>query len=277
MQDFRGKVAVITGAASGIGRGMAETFVSVGMRVLLSDIEEKALAATAAELRNAGADVHPVVTDVSDPSAVEALAEAAIARYRAVHVLCNNAGVHTPTIPIWSTTLDDWTWLLRVNVMGAVHGIRTFLPIMIDQGDEAHVVNTSSISGLTTGSSIYSTTKSAIVSLSEALYVHLVEGGLKPRVSVLCPGMVNTNIFNSERNRPNSLAHASPIPEYWSTEAAREVFKLGLSPRRVGEQVLQAIRDQRFYVLTHPDHTAEVEQRGQRISRGENPVRAVRQ
>src|SRR5262249_49453614 len=151
MKDVNGKVAVVTGAASGIGRGMCEAFVQAGMRVVLADVEQKALERTTQTLRAGGADVHAVVTDVSKPAQVEALAAETLRRYGAVHVVCNNAGVAAETMPSWSGTLDDWNWVLGVNLMGVIYGVRTFLPILINQGAGGHIVNTASLAGLVTG------------------------------------------------------------------------------------------------------------------------------
>ncbi|MEV4061609.1 SDR family NAD(P)-dependent oxidoreductase [Nonomuraea dietziae] len=272
MHDLENKVAVITGAASGIGRGMAETFADAGMRVVLSDVEEAALHSTTADLRESGADVHAVVTDVSKAEDVTSLAESTLKKYGAVHVLCNNAGVHTGSRPSWESTLDDWHWILEVNLMGVVHGIRAFLQTMIEQDEDAHIVNTASMAGLITGGSLYGATKSAVVSLSETVHLELVGGGLKPRISVLCPGLVDTNIFHSQRNRPARFPDAGPTPAGWSVDAARQAFKLGLSPRTVGERVLQAIREERFYVLTHPEWTEHVEHRMTQILNGDDPT-----
>ena len=272
MKDLKNKVAVITGAASGIGRGMAETFADAGMRVVLSDVERVPLESTTDNLRASGADVHAVVADVSKAEDVSALAQSALQKFGAVHVLCNNAGVAVVCRPSWTGTLDDWAWILGVNLMGVVHGIRTFLPIMIQQGEDAHIVNTSSMAGLTTGNSLYGASKSAVVSLSETVYLELVGGGFKPRVSVLCPGVVDTDIFHSERNRPAELPNTAWHPTEAVLAAAREGFKRGLSPRVVGEHTLQAIRDERFYVLTHPEWTKHVEHRAKQIVNGENPT-----
>ncbi|MGP3961593.1 SDR family NAD(P)-dependent oxidoreductase [Nonomuraea sp. 3N208] len=272
MKDAENKVAVITGAASGIGRGMAEAFAAVGMRVVLSDVEEVALHATTAELRDAGADVQAVPADVSQAQDVASLAESALRTFGAVHVLCNNAGVHTGSKPSWESTLDDWAWILGVNLMGVVHGIRTFLPVMIEQGEDAHIVNTASIAGLLTGGSLYGVTKSAVIAYSETVHLELIGGGFKPRISVLCPGVVNTNIFNSHRNRPARFADAGPFPTGWSVDAARQGFTLGVRPRTIGEEVLQAIREERFYVLTHPEYAGHIEHRMTQILHGENPT-----
>lgn len=276
MRDVNNKVAVITGAASGIGRGMAQAFAASGMRVVLSDVEQPALALTTESLRATGADVHAVVADVSKAQDIRALANVTLQKYGAVHVLCNNAGVAAGGRPTWSSTFDDWSWILGVNLMGVVHGVSTFLPIMIEQAEEAHIVNTASMAGLMMGNSLYDATKSAVVSWSEGVYLQLVQGGFKPRISVLCPGYVDTNIATSRRNRPTELAEAGSWPETPENEAwFRRYLGLiaqGLDPRAVGEQVLQAIRDDRFYILTHPHWLGVVEKRIQRILNGENPT-----
>jgi NAD(P)-dependent dehydrogenase (short-subunit alcohol dehydrogenase family) len=273
MKDFAGKVAVVTGAASGIGRGMAETFIAAGMKVVLSDIEAPALDETTHALRQSGGDVHPVLTDVTKPEQVEALAQETIKQYGAVHVLCNNAGIFIRPGNSWTSSLDDWRWIMDVNVMSVVHGIRSFLPIMIEQNTEAHIVNTASIGGMLAGShTLYGTTKYAVVGLSENLYLELERGGLKPKVSVLCPNVVNTNILSSRRNQPGARQNV-PTGEAARQlrEQAAQVLKGGLDPRAVGELVLDAIREERFYIFTHPQLNAILAQRFQHIVNGENP------
>jgi NAD(P)-dependent dehydrogenase (short-subunit alcohol dehydrogenase family) len=278
MKDIKDKVAVVTGAASGIGRGMAEVFAEAGMKVVLSDIEQPALEQTCSALRASGADVHAVVTDVSRPEQVEQLAEQTLRTYGAVHVLCNNAGVGgAGGGPSWTSSLKDWQWILGVNLMGVVHGIRTFLPIMIKQDIEAHIVNTASVAGLMPSmSTLYCTTKFAVVGLSESVNLELTRGNLKPKISVLCPGWVDTNILDSQRNRPAELSNDAPAPVTAVGQVVRawmgEQVKQGLSPRAVGEQVLAAIRDERFYILTHPSMIPAIEQRMQDIVRGNNPA-----
>jgi len=278
MKDFKDKVAVVTGAASGIGRGMAEVFAGAGMKVVLSDIERPALEKTSRWLLATGADVHAVVTDVSRPEQVDELAEQTLRKYGAVHVLCNNAGVGNPGgSRSWMSTLKDWNWIVGVNLMGVVHGIRSFLPIMINQGTEAHIVNTASLAGLIPGMmTLYCTTKFAVVGLSESVNLELKRDNLKPRISVLCPGFVDTNILDSQRNRPAERTNDTPAPVSPAAHAVREwlgeQLKQGLSPRAVGEQVLAAIRDERFYILTHPAETPAIEQRMRDIVRGDNPT-----
>jgi NAD(P)-dependent dehydrogenase (short-subunit alcohol dehydrogenase family) len=276
MKDVDGKVAVVTGAASGIGRGMCEAFVQAGMRVVLADVEQKALELTTQTLRAGGADVHAVVTDVSKPEQVEALADETLRRYGAVHVVCNNAGVATETMPSWSGTLDDWNWVLGVNLMGVIYGVRTFLPILINQGAGGHIVNTASLAGLVTGgSTAYAVSKFGVVALSEGVYLELKQGGYLPSISVLCPGPVDTNILDCARNRPPELSDtaapmAGAVLDVFR-EWFREQLKQGLNPRQVGEQVLAAIREDRFYILTHPDWSHFIERRMQSILAGENP------
>jgi NAD(P)-dependent dehydrogenase (short-subunit alcohol dehydrogenase family) len=240
MKDFKNKIAVVTGAASGIGRGMAEAFVAAGMKVVLADIEQGALEQTTHSLLVTGADVHPVLTDVSKPQQVENLAKSALEKYGAVHILCNNAGVSVRASPSWTSTLDDWHWILGVNLMGVVHGIHSFLPLMIKQDTEAHIVNTASMAGLIANTTLYGTTKFAVVGLSESLYLELKRARLKPKVSVLCPGSVDTNIINAHRNRPTEFPDESPA-QGPVADAINEWFleqiKRGLSPRAVGDQV----------------------------------------
>jgi NAD(P)-dependent dehydrogenase (short-subunit alcohol dehydrogenase family) len=277
MKTIEGRVAVVTGAASGIGRGLAETFVAAGMKVVLADVEEAPLAATTKALRDAGGDVHAIRTDVSKPDEVEALARETLRKYGAVHVLCNNAGIGAIDVGgSWNRTLDDWRWILDVNLMGVIHGVHAFLPRMLEQGDEAHIVNTASLAGLVASGTLYGTTKFAVVGFSENLYLELVRGGHKPRVSVLCPGFVVTNILDPYRNKPAELANVTPRGTDPQTERllalAREQMKRGLSPRVVGEQVLAAIREERLWVLTHPEHTPLIERRLNEILSGRNPT-----
>jgi NAD(P)-dependent dehydrogenase (short-subunit alcohol dehydrogenase family) len=280
MKHFKDKVAVVTGAASGIGRGMAEAFAGAGMKVVLGDIEAPALERTTRSLREAGADVHAVVMDVSKHDQVDELAKQTLRKYGAVHVVCNNAGVFVGYGESWKVSLDAWNWIMGVNLMGVVHGLRTFLPIMIEQGDETHMVNTASLAGLIAGGvTLYGTTKFAVVALSENVYVELKRGGLKPTISVLCPGLVDTKIMDSHRNRPSNFPAAAPPETGPIAEQAREfrrraaeALKNAMSPREVGEKVLAAIREERFYILTHPNFSPAIEQRMTDILRGNPPM-----
>jgi NAD(P)-dependent dehydrogenase (short-subunit alcohol dehydrogenase family) len=277
MRDVRNKVAVVTGAASGIGRGMAQSFAAAGMRVVLSDVEEARLATTCRELQAAGADAHAVVTDVSKPDEVRALAQQTLSRYGAVHVLCNNAGVATTARPSWHASLDDWNWVLGVNLMGVIHGIRSFIPIMIEQQAEAHIVNTASLAGLIYGeNTIYAVSKFGVVGLSECIQLELARAGHNIKLSVLCPAWVNTDINLAGRNRPADLAPVAqtprePLHQVFADWVADQVAN-GLDPRTVGDEVLDAIRNERFYVLTHPEWQPLIEHRMKTVLRTGNPT-----
>ncbi len=204
MRNFQDKVAVVTGAASGIGYALAERFAQEGMRVVLADIEKDALAAAEARLSQHDKRVLAVVTDVSKAESVEALAQKTLDAFGAVHIVCNNAGVGNPAVPIWENTLADWQWVLGVNLWGVVHGIRTFVPILLRQGEPGHVVNTASMAGLTSTArlGIYCASKHAVVAISETLHAELAAINSAVKVSVLCPSFVKTNIADSSRNRP---------------------------------------------------------------------------
>jgi NAD(P)-dependent dehydrogenase (short-subunit alcohol dehydrogenase family) len=276
VKEFKGKVAVVTGAASGIGQGLAERFASEGMKVVLADIEAEALAMAEAEFRKNGAEVLAVRTDVSKLADVEALARKTLDRFGAVHIVCNNAGVAGGGGPLWETTPADWEWVVGVNLWSVVHGVRTFVPIMLKQGVEGHIVNTASVAGLIRGSGIYGVTKHAVVALSESLYLDLANAGAKVNVSVLCPGYVNTNIGQSERNRPAELQNRPgevPVrPEQEQRRAAlAQALATGMPPADVASVVLDAIKEERFYVLPHPQFKAMVSDRLERILNERDP------
>ncbi|MBE0626702.1 MAG: SDR family oxidoreductase [Burkholderiales bacterium] len=256
MKDFLGKVAVITGGASGLGRAMAERFAREGMSIVLADVEPGALARAEAEMKAAGAKVIGVRTDVSKAADVEALAQATLAAYGAVHLLANNAGV-APLGNAWENSVADWEWTLGVNLWGVIHGLRVFTPIMLAQGGEAHIVNTASVSGLISppGSAMYNVTKHAVVTLTETLYHDLALKQARIGCSVLCPAYVPTGIVDSERNRPAPLQN--PAQEKSAEQQAREallrkaVTSGKLSAEDVAQKVFEAVRDERFYILTH--------------------------
>ena len=216
IERLEGRVAVVTGGASGIGRAMGERFARDGMKVVLADVERPVLDVTVAELRAGGLDVTGVVTDVADFASVEALRDATLDAHGAVHLLCNNAGVGAGAEGrMWDHTLNDWRWALDVNVWGVIHGIKAFVPTMLAEGDEGHVVNTSSGNGGIAplpGTPIYALTKSAVVTLSESLYAQLDALSARVGASVLFPGphMLRTGLFSSWRNRPPEMANATP-------------------------------------------------------------------
>jgi len=277
MKDVNGKVAVITGAASGIGRGMAESFADAGIQLVLSDVRRDALEQTTQELRAAGAKVIGVPADVSKAEDVQALAQAALDHYGSVHILCNNAGVGAGAKSTWDATLNDWNWLLGVNLMGVVHGVHFFMPILLRQEAGGHIVNTASLAGLTSGggAALYSTSKFGVVALSEHVYLELKQMSAKVSISVLCPGFVSTDIQAHSERLQAEFSTASERPQGPFAEAFRDWFaeqvKAGLAPRQVGDQVLAAIQADRFYVLTHPEFTSRIERRNQRIVSGKNP------
>jgi NAD(P)-dependent dehydrogenase (short-subunit alcohol dehydrogenase family) len=277
MKEFRGKVAVITGAASGIGRGLAERCAREGMKVVLADVDEAALAQTERELKDAGADAIAVRTDVSKSGDVDALARRALGAFGAAHLLFNNAGVGAGTT-VRESTLADWQWVLGVNLWGVIHGVRTFVPLMLRQADECHIVNTASMAGLVSGPAlgVYKVTKHGVVSLSETLCCELALMGAKIGVSVLCPGGVNTRIMDSERNRPAELQNApaggSTHPVVAQAEKMlRQLVETGLPPSEVAEAVFDAIRNGRFYILTHADWKPLVQKRMNDILQDRNP------
>jgi len=271
MRDLAGKVAVVTGAASGIGRALTERFARAGMKVVLADVEEGALAAAARELEAGGAETLAVRTDVSREDDVEALARRAYERFGAVHVVCNNAGVALAG-PVWEHSLDDWRWLLGVNLWGVVHGIRSFVPRMLEKKTRGHIVNTASVAGLTSapGLGVYNVSKHAVVTLSETLAKDLAMAGASIKVSVLCPGFVNTRILDSSRNRPAAFGAERPRPADLEP-IIRSLIAAGMSPADVAQHVLRAVEEDRFYVLTHPDFTAQVKERCQDIVDGRTP------
>jgi len=278
MKEFQGKVAVITGAASGIGHALAEKSAQEGMKVVLADIEEQALMRVSQELEAAGASVLAVQTDVSKAGDVEALAQKAFDTYGAVHLLFNNAGVGAGTI-IWESTLADWEWTIGVNLWGVIHGIRAFVPRMIAQDTEGHIVNTASIAGLTSGPGlgIYKVTKYGVVTLSETLYHELALRGAKIKTSVLCPGFVKTRIMDGARNRParlqNDPAEVKMGPESVALiQFMLQAVEAGMSPQQVADIAFQAIRDETFYILTHPETKEAIRVRMEDMLQERNPT-----
>jgi NAD(P)-dependent dehydrogenase (short-subunit alcohol dehydrogenase family) len=257
MESFEGKVAVVTGAASGMGLAFAQRFVAEGMKVVLADVEETALASAVDELTAAGGEVVGVQTDVQRLDEIERLAARTIDAFGAVHVVCNNAGVESGAT-FADIPPETWDWVLGVDLLGTIYGIRTFLPLLREHApDDGHIVNTSSIAGLDSyflTAAPYVAAKHAIVGISETLFHELAAGGEGIGVSVLCPGFVSTQMPWSERNRPDhvpsSLDHPSraQLIELTTQGAAH-----GMPPADVAELVVQAIRERRFYVLTHPE------------------------
>ena len=272
MQEFRGRVAVITGAASGIGFALAERAANEGMTVVLCDVEQGALDAATASLKDRGFTVHGHQLDVRDEAAVEATAKHVYDRLGGVHLLCNNAGVYIRGKATWEHSLADWKWLLDVNLWGVINGLRAFVPRMLESGDEGHVVNTASMAGLITGgigTSVYDASKHAVLSLSESLYRDLAVRTTKVSASVLCPGAVTTNIFNSERNWPDEMGGPADNSEGATTAIPGDSFP----PSKMADDVFDAVREKRFYVLAAQTVIYEWTKMGQdRMWEGRNPA-----
>jgi NAD(P)-dependent dehydrogenase (short-subunit alcohol dehydrogenase family) len=274
IEDLAGRVGVVTGAASGIGRATAEALAAAGARVVLADIEEKALDGAVGGLREAGHDVLGVACDVSDGASMEALAARTVEHFGAVHVVHLNAGVAAGG-PAWTLTEKDWAWVLGVNLWGMIHGIRSFVPRMLEQGEPAHVVATASMAGLTSSAFMapYNVSKHGVVTLAETLKRDLALVNAPVGVSVLCPGWVNTGIGDSGRNRPDALRDegATNVLESGTASPLKAVLEAGLPPADVAAMVVDAIRTDRFYILTHDDWQPMVAQRMTDILEGRTP------
>jgi len=261
VRDFRGKAAFVTGGASGIGLALGRAFAKVGCRVMLADIEEAALADAVRSLERIGPEVCGVVCDVADSASVEAAAEQTSAAFGRVHILCNNAGVAAGS-GIDDISLASWRWVLDVNLMGIVHGLRAFLPHMRGHLEGGHIVNTASMAGMLSdggmGLSPYTASKYAVVALSEGLRAELEPYGIG--VTVLCPGFVQTRIAEAGRNRPARYGAHAPIASPRSAAIA-ELVRTGIDPKAVADRVLAAIRNDELYVFTHPEYRQAIEAR----------------
>jgi NAD(P)-dependent dehydrogenase (short-subunit alcohol dehydrogenase family) len=283
MKEISGKVAVVTGAASGIGRALAERFAAEGMKVVLADIEPAPLAAAEAAIKAKGATAIAVRTDVMRERDVERLADAAFDAFGNVHVLCNNAGVSggAGADGVWNCAMEDWDWVLGVNFSGVLRGIRHFVPRMLAKGEAGHIVNTASAAGLVTGGTgvPYTISKHAVVALSEVLYKDLKTRNAKLSASVLCPGWVDTRIIDSARNRPDELqpaaaagAQTSPQMQMW-LEVVRGLLKGGFRPETIAGHVVDAIRSDSFYIVpVQPDIERAVAMRLEDIRLRRNPT-----
>ena len=275
MKELKGRVAVVTGAASGIGRAMTECFLAAGMKVAMAGINYERLVTARQQMPADDAHVLVMPTDVSKPDQVKMLARKTLDKFGAVHVLCNNAGVGDSGRNSWEIPPEEWRWVFEVNVMGVIHCIHEFLPTMLAQDTAGHIVNTASTSGLAMNAYAvpYGASKHAVVALSESLHLELLDRKSKVKVSVLCPGTVNTDILDSsQRNRPAAI----PMPESTPEEALlKQAYKIylerGLDPAEVARQVLAAIGAECFYIITH-DYNTAIEARMQNMLAGRNPL-----
>jgi NAD(P)-dependent dehydrogenase (short-subunit alcohol dehydrogenase family) len=279
-----GRVAVVTGAASGIGLGLAGRFAAEGMHVVMADVEEPALTKAASALADAGASVLPVTTDVASLAAVEALRDSALAAFGAVHVVCNNAGVGGPHGALWECPPGEWDWVLGVNLGGVINGVRAFMPVLLAQ-DCGHLLNTSSIFGVFAGTlGPYGVSKHAVTALTETLYFNLKSQGVEHvGVSVLCPSAVRTRFGTSSRNRPEWAGGAERAggaegrdeAERASAQRFDQLSALGASPAEVAGMVVDGIRSGCFYILTSDNRHGSVLRRGEEIVAGGPPAAPV--
>jgi NAD(P)-dependent dehydrogenase (short-subunit alcohol dehydrogenase family) len=279
MKDLAGRVAVVTGAASGMGLAFATRFAEEGMEIVLADIESEPLAMAEAAVRAKGARTIAVRTNVLSRSDIERLADAAFQMFGNVHVVCNNAGVAGGAgKPVWEAPLSDWEWVFGVNFMGVLHGIQAFVPRMIENGDEGHIVNTASVAGLLTSANPYGVSKHGVVCLTEGLYKDFKARGLKLSASVLCPGWVNTNIHDAERNRPAEFgpatARSSQPPEARQRGAmVEQLLKNGFAPEEIAGKVAAAIKADQFYIIPAQESMLEaIKRRFDDLLAGRNPA-----
>jgi NAD(P)-dependent dehydrogenase (short-subunit alcohol dehydrogenase family) len=284
MDSFRDKVAVVTGGASGIGEALVRALLAEGAKVVIADVEKRALDQAVADFAKGGGEVSGVITDVSDPASVEALADYVYDTHGACHLLFNNAGVAAPSANVWETTVNDWKWVHGVNIMGVIHGIQSFVPRMIDGGDEGHVINTSSGDGGISPlpyQSVYASSKAAVSIISECLAAQLESEGTRLCASVFYPsgGLLKTGIWSTDRNRPPELKRereAQPIPSIEDFQKAAKAAGMDLSFQDLDELArftLDEIREQRFVIMIGIGGAqATLDDRAARIGRGELPI-----
>jgi NAD(P)-dependent dehydrogenase (short-subunit alcohol dehydrogenase family) len=276
MREFKDRVAVVTGAASGIGLALAERFAAEGMKIVMADIEAEALESARKGLAGKAAAILATRVDVSKAEDVERLARETYEAFGAAHILCNNAGVAVVGA-VSEHSLADWEWVIGVNLWGVIHGVRSFVGRMLAGGEEGHIVNTASMAGLTTSPfmSVYDVTKHGVVALSESMYKEFATTGAKIGVSVVCPGLINTNIMQSSRNRPAELAEQGTYGEAgreWGAGLAARLAS-GYPPSEVADQVFHGIRDNRFYIVpAQPELKSRIGLRAQDLLELRNPT-----
>jgi NAD(P)-dependent dehydrogenase (short-subunit alcohol dehydrogenase family) len=278
VEQLESRVAVVTGAASGLGRALASELAGAGCRLVVADVEESALADCAEQLSRSAADCVPVVTDVADAESVRSLAQAAVERFDAVHVLCNAAGVSARR-PITGMALEDWRWVIDVDLWGVIHGVHHFLPILLEQ-EEAHIVNVASMAGLLAFpmGAPYNAAKAAVVALSETLFHELTLLRARVGVTVVCLGGLQTRFLESERNRPSTLQPrhrpmlaTTPLFEEINNRSRVLIEAEGMPPEEAAARVVSAVSNGEFYVLTHDIFRPAIEERTRNILSGRSP------
>ena len=275
MRDFKGKTAVITGAASGIGFALAEKFAKEGMNIVLADIEQHALDIAVSKISKLGVQTHGVIVDVMDKDAVNHLFDESIKAFKNIHILCNNAGVASTADAsgIWELDESDWEWVLGVNFYGTLYGMQAFIPHMLNHKEAGHVLNTISLAGILPGEAIYGVSKHAALALSESMWQGLKNVKSNIGASVLCPGFVNTNIIESNRNRPKHLP-AENKTNFLLKKLASSVLKRGKEPTEIADITIEAIKDNKFYILPHTSYDEMIEERYTRILSRTEPQEA---
>ncbi|OLS18460.1 MAG: 1-deoxy-11-beta-hydroxypentalenate dehydrogenase [Candidatus Heimdallarchaeota archaeon LC_3] len=279
MKSFKNKVAVITGAASGIGFGLAEKCLKEEMKVVLADVESSKLKEAEDLLLKHGEQILTIKTDVSKLSDIENLAKKTFNNFSEVHLLFNNAGIGIAGPSSWEYSLKDWQWVLGVNLWSVIYGINVFLPLMLKQYSEGHIINTASASGLLSMPSMapYNVSKHSIVTLSETMYSELKNLKANVNVSVLCPGLVNTNIMSAERNRPEQLQNDTNLTLQREKKHGKFItamehgIKKGLTIEQIAETVFEAIKKERFYIIPHDWTKEQIKERMKSIITGTNP------